>query len=148
MIKNPQLVRNGGGLGDSESATGFGPRVLIQLMHPTFIQRLLQPESLRQHSCQVKTAVSEIVPPTDSCTPFSKFHLSEGERFDPDNNTPFPEKNDHSSPGQAFSMPLSTLVFNHRLSGNHLPAAPHSAPEDRVSTNVLTDLLAQRGVWN
>lgn len=61
--QNPQPVRSGGGLGESESDTGFGPRGLIQLMHPTFIQCLLQPKSLRQHSCQVKTAMSEITRP-------------------------------------------------------------------------------------
>ena len=47
--------------------------------------------------------------------------------------------------GQAFSL---TFVYWLLTIGNGLPSAPYSAPKDRVSTNVLTDLLAWRGVLN
>lgn len=90
-----------------------------------------------------------MTPATNPCIPFNKFRLSKGERFDPNNNAPFLEKNAHSLPGQAFSVTLSTLALNHRLlPENRLSTAPHSAPGDQVSTNMLTDLSAPRGALN
>jgi len=81
-------------------------------MHVSFIEHLPQPGSLRQHGCQVNMAVSEMIP---SLTLYSihQIHLSEGERLDPNSNTPFAEKTFIHRRTSIFPD-LCLLALNHR----------------------------------
>lgn len=75
------------------------------------------------------------------------FSLSDWERFDPSDITPFPQRSLCSWPGQAFSVTFKTLALNHGCQKSIIQMPLTLIPRG-VSTNVLTDCLAPRGVSN